>query len=926
MSSTVQGSVHRLISRHFVLALALLNSPLAAQQSSARIAGRVVDGSSGQPIPSVQVTIEGTSFSVLTDWSGHYLIPGVPSGTWTVSARTIGYAHKSVTGVEIGVGATVSLDITLLAAAIQVSGIEVSVSEERGSVARALDEQRTSNQIINSVSGEQIRRSPDSDAGQAVQRVSGVTVQDGRYVLVRGLGERYTTTALNGARIPSPEPDRKIVPLDLFPSGLLDGIVTAKTFTPDQSGDFSGAQVDLRTRDFLIDRIVTISASGGTNDALTVTTLPFAPTVGTEWLGVSGGQRATPTIIANNPTLTGFSQADINATINSMRNVWTSDLRKGGGKASFAASIGGTDPVFGRQFQYLASLTYANETEGRVDERRALAGQGSTGGLDVLNAYQGATGRTSVLWGGLLNLSTPIGTTGRLKLENTYTRSGENEAIEMAGFNNEFDQILDITRLTFTERTVRSHQLRGDHVIAGRQALDWAVSASSVRRNQPDRSDLVYQTTIDSVTGQSYPYAWFGSARSAVRTFDDLRESGYEGSFNYRHQLGAPGTARHLKVGALYRTADRDANAYSYDIINVPGINDAERRQPAEAIFQGTYADQSKFYLFPDAAMGTYTAADRLAAGYAQLELALSDRVRVIGGARVEHDRLEVNSNTLDGFTESVLDNTDVLPALSLTYSPSEQHNVRVSLSQTVSRPEYREISPVTTFELFGGQSQSGNPDLRRALIQNADLRWEWYPAHGQIVSAAVFAKRFIHPIERILISSASTSAGIVTWVNAEAANNYGVELELRSSLGALAPSLQSFGIMLNTTLMRSRITPGGGSYSSLTSSTRPMVGQAEYVVNAGLSYTSTRLFANVLYNVVGPRIREAAIQPLPDVTEHARNIIDVSVQAPVGPQATLKLDAKNLLDAPFLLTQGTVERHYYRTGRAYSLGVSWTP
>jgi hypothetical protein len=918
----VHSKLRRLL---LVVAIALLNSPLVAQQST-RIAGRVVDASSGQPIPSVQVTIEGTNFSVLTDWSGRYLIAGVPAGTWTVSGRTIGYAAKLVTGVELAEGATVELNITLIAAAIQVAPIEVSVADERGSVARALDEQRTSNQIINSVSSEQIRRSPDSDAGQAVQRVSGVTVQDGRYVLVRGLGERYTTTALNGARIPSPEPDRKIVPLDLFPSGLLDGIVTAKTFTPDQSGDFSGAQVDLRTRDFLLDRVVTFSASVGANDAVTDKLMPFAPTVGSEWLGAPGSARSTPSMIADNPTLSGYSQTDINATINSMRNVWTPNLRKGRGKGSFAASIGGTDPWFGRQVQYLASLTYGNETEGRADERRAIAGAGSSGSLDVLNAYHGSTGRTSVLWGGLLNLSTPLGTTGRIRLENTYTRSGDNEAISMAGYNNEFDQILDIARLTFTERTVRSHQRGAHQGPAGRHALDWAASLSSVERNEPDRSDLVYQTTIDSVTGTSNPYAWFGAARSAVRTFDDLQERGYEGSFNYRHQLGGPAAKRYVKVGAIYRTTDRDANSYAYDIINVPGISDAERRQSAEAIFQGTYTDQNKFYLFPDAALGTYTAVDDLVAGYAQLEFSLSERLRVIGGARVEHDKLVVNSNTQNGPTESVLDNTDVLPALSLTYSPTQKHNVRVSVSQTLSRPEYREISPITTFELFGGQSQAGNPDLRRALIQNADLRWEWYPAPGQIVSAALFAKRFKEPIERILVSSASTSAGVVTWVNAEGANNYGLELELRSSLAPLSPALQAFGVTFNTTLMQSEITPGADSLSSLTSATRPMVGQAEYVVNAGLNYTSRSFFANVMYNVVGPRIREAAIQPLPNVIEHARNIVDVSLQAPIGTRASLKLDAKNLLDAPFRLTQGTVERHFYRTGRAYSLGVSWTP
>jgi TonB-dependent receptor-like protein/carboxypeptidase family protein len=907
------------------LAVLVLVLPLDAQEPGrGRIVGRVIDAASGDPIPGTQVTVEGTAIASIADWTGRFTLLDVPAGARVVTARMIGYQHKSVRDVFVQDRAAQELNITLAAAAVEVEAIEVTAEMESSSAARALDEQRTSNQIINAVSGEQIRKTPDSDAGQAVQRVSGVTVQDGRYVFVRGLGERYTQTALNGARIPSPEPERKVVPLDLFPSGLLDQIVTAKTFTPDQSGDFSGAQVDLRTRDFLVNRVINVTMSGGINDAVTGTILPFAPTEGSEWLGYAGTARELPAMLASDPELQSFDQAELNAAINSFRNVWSSRMTRGGGKGSFGVSIGGSDPVFGRLFDYVASLSYANETEARVDERHALANSTTPG--DVINAYHGATGRRSVLWGGLLNVSTSLGSTGRLRLENTYTRGGDNEAIRMAGFNNEFDQNLDITRLAFTERTVRSHQLRGEHLIAGRNGFEWSASASSVRRYEPDRSDLVYQTTIDSVTGGSQPFAWYGSPRSANRTFNDLDEHGYEASMNYRRLFGGTGDGRSVKVGGLYRTAVRDAYTYAYDIVNIPGLNDTERRQTAEAIFQGTYADQGKFLLDPDVVLGSYTADDELVAGFVQLELSLSRRWRIIGGARVERDRLVVRSNTLNADTTSVLDNTDVLPALSVTYSATQRHNLRFSLSQTVTRPEYREISPVTSLEPLGGQSQSGNPTLRRGLIRNADVRWEWYPTPGQVLSAGVFAKRFIDPIERILISSAQSNAGIISWVNAERANNYGLELELRSNLGGLARPLQPFAVMLNTTLMRSEIVPGSDSLSSLTSAKRAMVGQANYVVNAGLTYSADHLTANVLYNVVGPRIREAAIAPLPDVIEHARHVIDISLQTPVGPRSTIKFDAKNLLDSPYKLTQGPNERHYFRTGRVYALGINWAP
>ncbi|HXV91184.1 MAG TPA: carboxypeptidase regulatory-like domain-containing protein, partial [Gemmatimonadales bacterium] len=223
-------------------------APAASQSATGRIVGRVIDAASGEPIPGARVVITAASIAGRTDMNGRYTLLNVPTGTHTVTVRSIGYAEKSVTGVAVTEGAVVPLDISLTVTAVEVAGIEVTAEVERGSVSRALEEQRAASNIVSSLSQEQIQRSPDSDAGQAVQRVSGVTVQDGRYVFVRGLGERYTTTSLNNTRIPSPEPERKVVPLDLFPAGLLQSITTSKTFTPDQPGDFTGAQVDLRTR------------------------------------------------------------------------------------------------------------------------------------------------------------------------------------------------------------------------------------------------------------------------------------------------------------------------------------------------------------------------------------------------------------------------------------------------------------------------------------------------------------------------------------------------------------------------------------------------------------------------------------------------------------------------------------------------------
>jgi TonB-dependent receptor len=292
----------------------------------------------------------------------------------------------------------------------------------------------------------------------------------------------------------------------------------------------------------------------------------------------------------------------------------------------------------------------------------------------------------------------------------------------------------------------------------------------------------------------------------------------------------------------------------------------------------------------------------------------------------VERWDLDLNTLSPQGLTSATSRNdTDVLPSLALNYQLTGNQTVRLSASQTLSRPEYREIASVSSFEPIGGLITFGNPNLQRARIQNYDLRWEWYPRSGEVLSVALFAKRFNDPIERVFVNQTGALAN--SFVNAERADNYGIELELRKSLDFVTPGLAPLTLFANTTLMQSKITPGNTDISSLTSTDRPMVGQAEYVVNGGVMYHGAGgVSATGLYNVVGPRIVEAGALPFPDAYEQARQVIDFSLQVPVLRSTTLRLDAKNLLDSPYRVLQGGVTRLEFRAGRVFSLGASWQP
>ncbi|MBK9548263.1 MAG: TonB-dependent receptor [Gemmatimonadetes bacterium] len=908
--------------RRLGLVLSLLLPAGLAAQGTGRIVGRIVDADGNIPLGGARIAIVGTPRMAQSAVDGRYSLTNVAIGTVSLRITNIGYAPKTITEVAVTDGGVTTLDITLSAQAVQLTEITVTAAAERGSVSAALDEQRSAVGIVNAISSEQIARSPDGDAAAAVQRVSGATVQDGKYVFVRGLGDRYTQASLNGARIPSPEPEKKVVPLDLFPSSLLEGITTSKTFTPDQPGDFSGALVNIKTKEFSGKRFTAFSITTGANDAITGQSGRFAPSTGRDWLALGGAARRLPSAVSSTDFTQQLPASQANALIGQLRNVWSPTSRTGAPNAGFGMTLGGNLPTGGTGVSYLLSGTYSFSQETRAGSRRALAQVSGAGTAEELDRYDGDLGRNSVLWGGIANLSTTIGSRSKVALNNTYNRTMDNEGRLETGRSENLSQDLQIQRLRYVERNVRSTQLALTHDIGRGQQIEWGVTASGVTRREPDRSEIVYSLPEGGGAPQ-----WFGfSNEAAVRTFADLKENSLEANVNWRLSLGAASVGRSLKVGGLYRTTDRDAVNTSYSLSLARALGAADLALPAEELFDGrfTAGDQQTLRIVPLAAGGSYTASDRLGAGYAMVTWPLSGSLELIGGARVEHSEVEVSSLSSAGEPSLATPSfTDVLPSLAMNLRLSERASVRLSATQTLSRPEYRELSPVLFREVIGADNVKGNPNLTRALIQNYDLRWELYPSRGEILSLGVFAKRFERPIERIYQGTSGTR--IITYVNAKSANNYGAEIELRKELAGLSSALKTFSIAANATVMKStiEIDPTSGS---ITSASRKMVGQAPYVLNGGLTWThpTAPASATLLFNRVGARITEAGEQPLPDVVEQSRNVLDLSLRFPLLAGVAARVDARNLLDAPYQILQGDVIRERYRGGRTVSVGFSW--
>lgn len=920
--------------RCWLIALATLSLGVmdaAAQEGgTGRIVGRVIDASTGTELSGARVVVTGTSLATVSGVGGRFTLEGVPAGEHRVSATLLGYGTKTVSGVPVPADGVARQDITLSSEAVALEGLTVTATAERGSIFRALDEQRTATGIVNATTTEQIARSPDSDAGQAVQRVSGVTVQDGKFVFVRGLGERYTTTSLNGARVPSPEPEKKVVPLDLFPATLLESITTSKTFTPDQPGDFAGAQVNLETKSFPARRVVSYSVTGGFNGAGTGADVFRAPTTGGEWLGFATGDRSLPTPIATIGSDFPTDPSARNLLIRSFRSAWAPGQTDGAGNVSSSFSAGGEAPLFGSSLGYVGSLSYSRKQDVRVDEVRALAVAGDSLGTPVAqNEFTGSTGTTSVLWGGLLNLSTFLGEHSKLELNNTYNRTADNEAHQDWGTLEEFSQIDSIrsTTLRYVERSVRSNQLRGEHLLPHGNQLDWSLTNSRVTRDEPDRSDIVYGRE-SSPTGGTLPLAWLGFLpNGAKRTFSSTTENGYNGEVNFAFGFGPAERDARIKVGTAYRYTTRDANTEAFNI-RAFGLTPEQRALPPDAIFDGRYTEggESLLFLEPNTNGGFYTAGENVAAGYAMLETSFGDRYRLIGGARVENWRLDLDSEPVSGRIVSTARNvTDVLPSLALNVAVRDDQNLRLSATQTLSRPEYRELSPITYQGAIGERIVFGNQNLKRTLVRNLDARYEWYPAAGEVLSLGVFGKWFSEPIEPIEVGGAGVP--LTTFTNAQGAVDYGVEAEVRKNLEGVASWTAPLSVFANATLIRSRIDTGNDTLSALTNDNRPLAGQAPYVVNAGLAYAPEggRLSATLLYNVVGRRLSSAAVTPLnEDAYEQPRQALDFSLRFPLLRFASGKFDARNLLDSPFEVKQGSVIRERYTTGRVFSFGLTF--
>jgi outer membrane receptor protein involved in Fe transport len=833
----------------------------------------------------------------------------------------MGYADYNITGVKVTPDRVTVIDAALTPQAIQVQGVSVTAERARTTVAGLLGSQRAAATVSSGISSDEISRTGDSRASDALKRVTGLTVVDDRYVFVRGLNERYSNVLLNKSSLPSPEPDKRVVPFDIFPSGLLSDIVVMKGFTPDMPGDFAGGSIRLTTKDFPEQLVFKVNASTGLNTQTTFRNFYTYQGGALDFLGADDGTRRLPSLVRE-AIDAGSSLTDQHAR--GFANIWSRQRMTAPPEQSYSASFGNNFSLGGRPFGLLAALSYRNGFSTSVEERKLFI-SGADDSLEVRKHYQDYTlSRFNVLAGALLNMSYKPGLRDKLSLRTTYTRTSEDEVASWFMQNRDYDTDWDFYQLQWVERSLLSSELSGDHQLGLLNSrFGWSAGYSTASRDEPDTRRVLYSSDPGLNNFKLDKDMEIGSGS---RFFSHLSDRSLNAGLNwetpFRQWSSLPSK---LHVGGSYVFKDRGIDSRRFQFDGISGwVAGVDRTLTPEEIFVpenfGTF-----FRLRDDTRRNdNYSGTQQVGAGYAMLDMPLLTDLRFAGGARAENSHQRVRTYNLfapDDEVISVVDNFDIMPSANLTYGLTPDMNLRAAFAQTVSRPSFRELSE-QEFTNIDGEPVIGNPDLKRTLIRNYDVRWEWYFGPAEHLAVAGFYKHFDLPIEQRFRNSTEL---LQTYENAVTAYSYRCEVEARAGLGRLASWLDPFTVTGNVAVIKSwvRLSATGGPE---TRTERPLQGQSPYVLNGMLSYDIPRigLDASLSYNVFGPRIATAGIQGIPDIIEQPFHRLDLVLSKGLSGGLEAKLSAKNLLDPEVEYTQGENVQRHYRRGRSFSLSLSY--
>lgn len=883
-SPTFASNFHpkRKMKRIVIIAAILSFSMASSFAQKGYLRGTVLDNEISEGLIGGNVYIEGTTTGTVTDFNGDYSLP-LDEGVYTIVFSSISYISVTVSDVKIVAGEVTKLDLGLDTDVQQLEGVTVTAEILKNTESAILSVQKKSINTLDGMSSQTFAKIGDSNLSGAIKRVTGVSVEGGKYVYVRGLGDRYTKTTLNGMNIPGLDPDKNSVQIDIFPTAILDNVMVYKTFSPNLYGDFTGGVVNVETKDFPTEKTMGLSLG-----------LSFTPGVQfnndfilysrgkTDWLGFDDGGRALP--FSKNQEIP--SEVDRDPELERLTRSFNPEM---GVKHKTALPSGSISFNAGNQIDrsnmtlgYNVVLNYSNTynfynnteySDYTKDPDRSI------NELFVEETRRGVLGKNTVLWSGLLS--------GALKFENhsfsisaLRSQSGESTAVDRVNQNySETTATLIEDVLTYTQRSVTNAIVIGKHNFDKFQ-IEWRNATNWSRVYDPD-----FRITSISISGGDTTLNT-GDGAGISRFYRDLNE--FNESFKVDFTLPYAAKSK-LKFGAIgtFKKRDFEILNYTFRVRSTPDISgDPDWFLQPENIWtadsrQGTYVNGN----FEPA--NSFNAAQNNFGGYAMTEIYVSPQLRAVFGVRAETVKMfytgQDNAGVVVLNNKKTLDEFNILPSVNIVYNLTEDMNLRGSFNRTLARPSFKEKSIAQIFDPISKRTFNGNIDLEQTNVNNMDLRWEYFMKPGEIFSVSGFYKSFENHIE---VVSYPTSPDNVKPRNAGKGWVYGVELEAKKNLDFIAPALDGLAIGANVSIVRSFVdintvfVDAGNSQTEkeareaakrdgeIIDDTRPMAGQAPYLVNAYINYSlvETGLNFNLAYNVQGSSLSIVGSQNVPDV------------------------------------------------------------
>lgn len=894
------------------------------------VVGTVIDKESGRPLESANILLLNTPWRTQTDLDGRFRL-AAPAGIYSVRAFRLGSAPAQIDSVRVVAGGTANANFALGSVAVTLGAVAVTAGPVRASNEDALlAMQKAAPRVSDGISAQAIARAPGASASDAIVRVTGVSIVDNKFAVVRGLAERYSNTLLNGVELPSPEPLKKIVPLYLFPSSLLESIVVTKTATPDRPGDFAGGSVEISTKEFPDERIMEGNLSVGYGSQSTLRTLPHVRLRGVDYLGFDqGGVRQMPREIPTIAAATPYASAN-ERFAERLRNVWAPAPTRVdpnfGGSLNLGGRLGERTPV-----GYAISASLNRQMDATPNRLSQLVFDAFSGVPD--QGYVSEEATSSVDVGVIANFAVRVGTTQKLGWKNLYTRNAEERLSRTAGYETAAG---NAERLIFQSRyitrTLMQTQLTGDHLIPFilRSRLEWRLTAANAARDEPENRSLQY---FKGPTQESPELSPSSPSQLWFRFLDDRVRAGQAD-----WSIPIPGLPEgtQVKTGFLYRERDRLFDAYFFRVFpTTDPLLRSTLRLPPEQVFSPELVGVALDVRRQGAFTAPYEADDDVRATYAMVDVPITGWLRLVGGVRREDWKLNLFNGTKRAplLAPTTRRAQDLLPSGNLTISLSDRQNLRLAVYGTVARPDPREVSSDYYTAIAGDCGNQGNPQLQRSRIINADVRWELFPNPGELVSVSAFYKDFTDPIGEVL-SFEGSSLCTTQYRNFESARILGSELELRKSLAFLGEALAPFAVGLNVTLVQSTTVYRIDSTNTLT---YRLQGQSDRLANLNLLYTNEErgLDLSVLLNYFSDRIQRygianianGVVSSVPGVVERGRLSLDAKLRRRVG-RTTVSLSGRNLTDNEIEFfqphAQGITRTGYLRPGVTVSFGVGY--